>query len=115
VCDYGPFASPLPCTRGILRKAHWQHLVGEEHTNQDSHGGDQQPDGQVSQPSGAFRRTARGEGAGRDEAEPSHGVQRVAVDDRGDGRDEPQRRGDPHEEPVALCAGSSRSAHILGG
>jgi hypothetical protein len=90
-----------------------RRLVGEEDAHEYRHGNDQQRDRQVGQAPGALRRAARGEGPGRDEAEPGDGVQRVAIDDRGERRDEPQRRGDLHEELVALHAGPSGSAHRL--
>src|SRR5215208_8236517 len=90
-----------------------QRLVCEEHTYQDRHGNDQERDGQVSQSPGPFRASACGQGSERGESEPGHGVQRIAIDDRSDSPDEPQRRGYPHEEPEALAACSSRSAHLL--
>src|SRR5918992_1390594 len=90
-----------------------QRLVREEHTDQDRHGSDQEPYGQVSQSPGPLRATACGQGPERGEAEPGHGVQRIAIDDRGNSPDQPQRCGNPHENPEALSACSSSSAHFL--
>src|ERR671920_1500896 len=90
-----------------------QRLVREEHTDQDRHGSDQEPYGQVSQSPGPLRATACSQGPERGEAEPGHGVQRIAIDDRGNSPDQPQRCGDPHENPEALSACSSSSAHFL--
>src|SRR5215216_7785739 len=90
-----------------------QRLVCEEHTHQDCHGNDQERDGQVSQSPGPFRTTTCGQGSERSESKPGHGVQRIAVDDRSDSPDEPQRRGYPHKELEALIACSSTSAHLL--
>src|SRR5919107_2441097 len=89
------------------------NLVDEEHTDQDRHGGGQKRYRKVSQSPGAFRATARCQGTKCDEAEPGHGVERVAIDDRSESPDEPQRRRDPHKEPEALPAASSSSAHLL--
>src|SRR5215203_1732245 len=77
-----------------------QRLVCEEHTYQDRHGNDQERDGQVSQSPGPFRASACGQGSERGESEPGHGVQRIAIDDRSDSPDEPQRRGYPHEKSL---------------
>src|ERR671917_813046 len=90
-----------------------QRLVCEKYTDQDGHGSDHERYGQVSQSPGPFRATACGQGSKRGEAEPGHGVQRIAIDDRGDRPDQPQRCGDPHENPEALSACSSSSAHFL--
>src|ERR671917_2665513 len=89
-----------------------QRLVCEKYTDQDGHGSDHERYGQVSQTPGPFRATACGQGPGRGEAEPGHGVQRIAIDNRSESPDQPQGRGNPHEEPVALTACSSRSAHL---
>ena len=75
-----------------------QRLVGNENTHQYRDGGDQQRDCQVGQVPGAVRRAAHGKGPCRGEAKPGYGVERVAIDDRGEGRHESQCRGDPHEK-----------------
>src|SRR5829696_2126819 len=90
-----------------------QRLVCEERTHQYRHGNDQERDGQVSHSPGAFRATTRGQGSERSESKPGHGVQRIAIDDRSDCPDEPQRRGYPHKGPEALTACSATSAHLL--